>query len=49
MENVDVISWSPRVFHFKKMLTEADCDHIIEIGMSVFVFFSPGRILFMLG
>ena len=32
LENVEVLSWSPRVFLYKGFLTPEECDHIIELG-----------------
>jgi hypothetical protein len=32
VETVETLSWSPRAFLFRGLLTPAECDHIIEIG-----------------
>ncbi len=31
---IELVSWSPRVFVFHNFITEADCDHIVEVGQS---------------
>ncbi|XP_049849811.1 uncharacterized protein LOC126320393 isoform X2 [Schistocerca gregaria] len=31
-QNVEVVSWKPRIFHFHNFLDESECDQIVEIG-----------------